>query len=370
MRYKFLIVTFFISYFFFSGFALEKNFVIVIDAGHGGKDPGAIGPALKLKEKNLNLDVALLVGKQIEKNHPDVKVVYTRKTDVFVELTERSKIANKAKSDLFVSIHANSLKRTTSGKETFVQGAETYILGSSNTKENLEVVKRENSVILLEDNYEQKYEGFDPNSIDSYIIFDIMQNQYKEESISFASGIQKEFKSNAKRVDRGVKQAGYLVLLKTGAPSVLVELGYLTNKAEEKYLSSDVGQQKMATSIYNAFLKYKREYDKKMGVFSAHSTSAQEKTNSVKEKQEISTQSSIEGVIYKIQILISSVKLSNGSPKLKSYKDVDFYIDNGIYKYTYGKSTDFNEIEVLRKKISKDFKDAFIVTFKEGKRIK
>ncbi|MBQ6190999.1 MAG: N-acetylmuramoyl-L-alanine amidase [Bacteroidaceae bacterium] len=226
-------------------------YTLVIDAGHGGKDPGAMGN--KAKEKNINLAVALAFGKLVEQNCKDVKVVYTRKTDVFVELNERANIANKAKADLFISIHTNA----TAGK-IGPQGTETYTLGMHRAADNLAVAKRENSVITLENNYEQKYEGFDPNSSESYIIFELMQDKNMESSVKLASLVQKQFRNTAKRVDKGVHQAGFLVLRATSMPSILIELGYINNPSEAAYLTSTVGVNAMAKSIYNAFVAYKK----------------------------------------------------------------------------------------------------------------
>ena len=228
-----------------------QAYTLVIDAGHGGKDPGAIGR--KSKEKNINLAVALAFGKLIEQNCPDVKVVYTRKTDVFVELDERANIANRNKADLFVSIHVNSTA-TKNGP----QGTETYTLGMHRAADNLEVAKRENSVITLESNYEQKYEGFDPKSSESYIIFELMQDKNMEQSVNFAKLVQQQFKSTAGRVNKGVYQAGFLVLRATSMPSALIELGYINNANEETYLCSAAGQSALAKSIYNAFKAYKK----------------------------------------------------------------------------------------------------------------
>ena len=226
-------------------------YTLVIDAGHGGKDPGAMNKAGK--EKNINLAVALALGKLVEKNCPNVKVVYTRKTDVFVELDERANIANRAKADLFISIHTNA----TSAK-VGPRGTETYTLGMHKAAENLAVAKRENSVITLESNYQQKYEGFDPKSSESYIIFELMQDKNMENSVKLAGLIQKQFRTTAGRVDKGVHQAGFLVLRATSMPSVLVELGYLNNPNDAAYLTSTAGVNALAKSIYNAFVAYKK----------------------------------------------------------------------------------------------------------------
>lgn len=231
-----------------------QAYTLVIDAGHGGKDPGALGKTAK--EKNINLAVALALGNIIQRNCPDVKVVYTRKTDTFVELHERANIANRAKADLFISLHANS---TAAGKKgTSIRGTETYTLGMHRASENLEVAKRENTVITLENDYNQKYEGFDPRSSESYIIFELMQDQNMAASVSFAKQIQKQFVQTAGRADRGVHQAGLLVLAQTSMPAVLVELGYINNAQEEQYMSSSAGVEALAKSIFNAFKAYKK----------------------------------------------------------------------------------------------------------------
>ncbi|MBQ7462124.1 MAG: N-acetylmuramoyl-L-alanine amidase [Bacteroidaceae bacterium] len=230
---------------------LAMPYTLVIDAGHGGKDPGAMCNGAK--EKNINLAVALAFGKLVEQNCKDVKVVYTRKTDVFVELNERANIANRNKADLFISIHTNA----TSAK-VGPQGTETYTLGMHRAAENLAVAKRENSVITLEAGYEQKYEGFDPNSIESYIIFEFMADKNMESSVKLADLIQKQFRTTAGRKDKGVHQAGFLVLRATSMPSVLIELGYINNASEAAYLTSTAGVNALAKSIYNAFVAYRK----------------------------------------------------------------------------------------------------------------
>lgn len=226
-------------------------FTLVIDAGHGGKDPGAMSKIGK--EKNINLAVALAFGKLVEQNCKDVKVIYTRKTDTFVELNERANIANRAKADLFISVHTNA-----TAAKVGPQGTETYTLGMHRAADNLAVAKRENSVITLESNYEEKYEGFDPNSSESYIIFELMQDKNMESSVKLAGLIQKQFRNTAKRVDKGVHQAGFLVLRATSMPSVLIELGYINNPNEAAYLTSNAGVNAIAKSIYNAFVAYKK----------------------------------------------------------------------------------------------------------------
>ena len=225
-----------------------QAFTLVIDAGHGGRDGGALGR--KSKEKNINLAVALELGRLVEQNCPDVKVVYTRKTDVFVELTERADIANKAKADLFISIHTNAL-----AKGRISRGTETYTLGMHKAAENLAVAQRENSVITLESDYKTRYEGFDPKSSESYIIFEFMQDKNMEQSVKLAKEVQLQFSSTAGRINKGVYQAGFLVLRETVMPSILVELGYISTPDEENYLSSTAGQKALAKSIYRGFKK-------------------------------------------------------------------------------------------------------------------
>ena len=229
-----------------------KDFVLVIDAGHGGNDPGAVGKISK--EKDINLKVALKVGKLIEDNCKDVKVIYTRKRDVFVTLNRRAQIANEAKADLFISIHTNAV-----AKNKTVKGTSTWTLGLAKSDDNLEVAKRENAVILYEDDYQTHYEGFNPNSAESYIIFEFMQDQYMSQSVRLASLVQNEFKQTGRRIDRGVHQAGFLVLKASAMPSILVELGFISTPEEERYLNTENGVNTLSKSIYQAFLTYKNE---------------------------------------------------------------------------------------------------------------
>lgn len=354
--------------------AKEKSFTVVIDPGHGGRDPGAIGQSAK--EKTINLAVALTLGEMIEKGNKDTRVVYTRKTDKFVELDERANIANRNKADLFISIHTNSVKRGSS-----VKGAETFTLGLARTDENLEVAMRENSAILLEDNYLQKYEGFDPKSSESYIIFEFMQNKHMEQSVGFASYIQKEFVKE-KRANRGVKQGGLLVLRKTSMPAVLVELGFISNREEERFMASSTGQTKLARAVYNAFSQYKSAYDRRGGALNRSDVQSVAAAPSATNEQNVAARNRVVEesgksvdtanagqTVYKIQILASDKKLPANSRELKGYKNVDFFKEKGLYKYTYGESTDFNEMRSLRRKVARDFKDAFIVEFKNGVKV-
>ena len=372
-------------------YAIDSRFVVVIDAGHGGKDTGATRGGYK--EKDINLGVVLALGQLIERNHKDVKVVYTRKSDVFVDLDKRADIANKAKANLFISVHTNS----TAAKSTTVSGADTYILGLARSEENLQVAKRENSVILLEDNYKTKYEGFDPNSPESYIIFEFMTNTFMEQSLQFASFVQSDFRNIAKRVDRGVRQAGFLVLRKTSAPSVLIELGFINNQSEAQFLSTKSGQQSMATAIYSGFRKYKRDFDKKQGKLVVGSTEVEdisfddvkEETITVKNDQnedrisQVSVSEKVRNntassnkkiekdqIEYRVQFLVSPRKLSGNSPALKGLSPVSFYKDGSVYRYTYGSTTNFNEITKIQNQVRLKFKDAFVIRMKNGKRIK
>ena len=329
-----------------SGYAAEPVFTVVIDAGHGGRDPGAVGSIVR--EKVINLSVAKKLGALITANHKDVNVIYTRNTDVFVDLAERADIANRNKADLFISIHTNSLDKNKSN----IKGTETYTLGLARTEENLEVAIRENAVILDEENYLQRYGGFDPNSTESYIMFEFMQNINMEHSVVLASEIQKAFTS-AKRTNRGVRQAGFMVLWLTSMPGVLVELGFLSNRDEERYLNSAEGQNQYARSIYTAFIKYKEQYGPK-----------QITTSPVSPVSPVSSGT----IVYKVQILSSDRQLPANSPLLKGYK-ADWYKDGALYKYTYGESMDIRAIQNIQKQVTKDFKDAFVIKMQDGKRI-
>lgn len=350
--------------------AENKDFVVVIDPGHGGHDPGAIGK--RGKEKNINLNVALKVGQLIQNNCKDVKVLYTRKTDVFIPLDRRAQIANDAKADLFISIHTNSIAR---GKT--VRGAETYTLGLHRTEENLEVAKKENSVILIEDNYEQRYAGFNPNSSESYIIFEFLQDKNMEKSVKLATHIQKQFKNTARRIDKGVHQAGFLVLRATSMPSVLVELGYISTPDEEQYLLSEAGTTTLAKSIYQAFWNYKREHDAPANPNKIQQKDVPDSENRAVEpcpppapKKTYETQNKTSGKpVFKIQILTSDKVIPKGSKKLKGLSPVSYYHEKGLYKYTYGESTDYNKVLRMRRNVTSKFKDAFIIAFKNGEKM-
>lgn len=360
-----------------------KDFVVVIDAGHGGHDPGAIGKISK--EKNINLNVALKVGNLIKKNCDDVKVIYTRSKDVFIPLARRAEIANNAKADLFISIHTNALAKNRTAK-----GASTWTLGLAKSEANLEVAKRENAVILYESDYKTRYAGFNPNSAESYIIFEFMQDKYMEQSVHLASLVQKQFRHNCKRVDRGVHQAGFLVLKASAMPSILIELGFISTPEEERYLNSEVGTATMAKGIYRAFLNYKREHeirltgasktiipaeqDKNDSPKIAQVEEDSEKINSVPKiasKRPIASESTTNDteIMFKIQILTSSKPLIKNDKQLKGLKGVEFYKEKGLYKYTYSASSDYNKVLRAKRSITPQFKDAFIIAFRNGEKI-
>lgn len=355
-----------------TGYGLAKDFVVVIDPGHGGKDVGAVGN--KAKEKDINLGVALKLGDLIDSEYDDIEVVYTRDDDTFISLQERAEIANKAHGDLFISIHTNSVDRRSKNRKT-VHGAATYTLGLHRSDENLAVAKRENSVIELEDDYSVKYQGFDPNSTESYIIFELSQNKHLEQSVDFASLVQNHF-GKAGRKDNGVRQAGFWVLAKTSMPAVLIELDFICNPTQEKYLSSSSGQKELANAIFDAFREYKAASDYyslgnggKMKDDKSHKHKVKD---TVRKKDVKKDDNSYSGIIYKIQFLTSSKKLSGKSAffkKLDSSK-IDSYKENGIYKYTYGATSDKKEAANILKEVRKKHPEAFIVEFKDGKRIK
>ncbi len=454
-----------LSFFTIAAYSAPKKFTVVIDAGHGGHDPGAVGK--KAKEKTINLNTALKLGKLIEQNCADVKVVYTRKTDVFIPLNQRAQIANNAKADLFISIHTNALPK---GK--IVSGAETYTLGMARAGENLEVAKKENSVILMENGYKETYKGFNPNSSESYIIFEFMQDKNMNQSINFAKKIQQQFKK-AGRVDKGVHQAGFLVLRETAMPSVLVELGYISTPQEENFLNTSAGIDKMARSIYNAFISYKSgqktsattsqpapksaapivaesaaveegealdlhpirdashvarnknqtaakanntaknevapvktaekapaktaektpaktaekapakaaektpaKTTEKAPAKTAGNTTAKtdnkvkaENTKAEENKAPAAKAAKSDAPVFKIQILTSPTKLNANDRQFKGLKGVDFYRESSKYKYTYGSSSDYNEILRKKKEITTKFSDCFIIAFRNGEKM-
>ena len=339
--------------------AANKGFTLVIDAGHGGHDAGALGTFSK--EKNIKLNVALAFGRLVESNCPGVKVIYTRKTDVFIPLHQRADIANRNKADLFISIHTNALPK--GAKAT---GLETYTLGMHRASDNFDVAKRENSVILIEKDYKQHYEGFDPSSSESYIMFEFLQDKNMAQSVELAKMVQKRTCAAAARPNKGGKQAGFLVLRETSMPSCLIELGFISTPSEEQFLNSDEGIANMGSGIYQAFCDYLAKYDKSFTVpFKPEFAEMKEEKKEQPQPEEVKD----EAPVFKVQILTSNVKLKSDSRQLKGRDDADFYMDGNIYKYTVGASTNYNEIYRLRKQLLAQFPEAFIIAFKGGQRM-
>ena len=335
--------------------------VVVIDPGHGGRDLGAsFGNA---REKDIVLDIALKLGTKITSAFPNVKLIYTRTDDVFVPLYERAEVANKNKADLFISIHVNSVE------QTYVKGAETYVLGQYLSKDNLEVAKKENSVILLEDDYNTTYEGFDPNSPESYIMFELVQDEYMEQSVMFASDIQDQFRENAHRADRSVKQAGFIVLRRTTMPSVLIEAGFISNKEERKYMLGETGQNELATAIFMAFSEYKKRIEDKSS-FSLKTENRETKENFDRliDQKKADTPKN-ENIQYSVQIASSTRKLRPSGVNFKKEKNVFRKNYGNIYKYFTGSFKTYEEAKTEKERITKKFPDAFVVSFKNDELI-
>ncbi len=374
MRYIFKISLIFV--FVFSGVAntfgqdYSKIDKVVIDAGHGGKDPGTIGA--HSREKDVALAIALKVGKLISENLPDVNVIYTRKTDVFIELYRRAQIANKAKADLFISIHCNS------NNAHKAKGTETWVMGTYRNKKNLEVAKKENSAILLEADYNKNYDNFDPNSPESYISLSLIQSAYHEQSMFLAENVQKQFSNRVHRVDRGVKEAGFLVLVYTAMPSILIETGFLSNPDDEKFLLSEQGQDYIASAIYRAFKTYKysiegnnKEIDSSAVEVSpeiSHNNDNKTEANAVVSHPK-TVESNNKKAYFGVQFSTFYKKLDLKT-SFKEMDDVWYYKQNNAYKYVSGKYTSFSEAMKQMKKIRKGkYKDAFVVAFVDGKRV-
>ncbi len=357
VRYIILLIIFmFISFDFYSN-ELNSNKLrtIVIDPGHGGKDPGTMGTKRYTKyEKDIALSVSLKLGDYISNSFPETKVIYTRKNDVFLELNERTSIANKSNADIFISIHCDGFTNSKA------YGASVFVMGMSKLKANLDVAMRENAAIYLEDNYKQKYDGFDPKSAESYIVFSLMQNTYLDQSLQLAEFVEEQFAYIANRKSRGIKQAPFYVISRTNMPSILVECGFLTNPKEEDYLQTEKGQNQIALSIFEAVKNYK---------LSLESSSTENKlidSNSLNNKIENNLNNN--KVIYKVQIATNLISILNDR-KFEEIK-VEEKIVNGIYKYYVGASIDKNVInEIKTNLINNGFKDAFVVAFYNGKRI-
>lgn len=379
-----------------TAFAANKRFTLVIDPGHGGHDAGARG-AISM-EKNINLTVALRFGKYVEQNMPEVRVIYTRKQDVFIPLHERANIANRANADLFISVHTNALP---AGK--VARGFETYTLGMHRAKDNLDVAMRENSVISMEKDFEQTYEGFDPKSSESYIIFEFIQGKNMERSVDLARMIQRSVCDSGCRPDKGVHQAGFLVLRETSMPSCLIELGFITTPDEERLLNDNAKVDDIAKGIYEAFAKYKNKYDRSVSV-PYRAANRQESTlpkivpDSYKEEAENrrvkkqepvrktraaktddsdrkadtvasqSRNSPKDAPVFKLQIFVGNRNLRKGDAHFKGETEFDSFQEGNLVKYTLGASTNYNEIYRLRKEKMEKFPEAFIIAFKNGEK--
>lgn len=363
--------------------ALQKSYSVkrvVIDAGHGGHDSGCLGGSSK--EKEIALAISLELGKMIQESFPEVKVIYTRKTDVFVELNERAKIANDSKADLFICIHCNSACYRDAKKKKDVcnpdiEGTETWVMGLHKTEANLEVAKRENDVVLLEKDFNKKYDGYDPNSPEANILFSLFQNTYLDQSLQFATLVQDQVKAIGRK-GRGVKQAGFLVLYKTYMPGVLIETGFLSNKSDEKLLLSDKGQQQMAKVIFNAFKKYKA--GKEAGAIDIKDI--EENKVDIKEEPKVEVKPAPntpiekveekigDGIFFTIQFLNSPTAVKAGSSKFKGISDYNEDKINGAFKYMTGRYKTFAEALRNQKNIrAKGFDDAFVVAYRDGKRM-
>jgi N-acetylmuramoyl-L-alanine amidase len=358
---------------------LLDDWVVVIDAGHGGKDPGTVG--LKAKEKDINLAVALRTGQYIKDNLKDVKVIYSRDDDSFIGLAERADVANRNKADIFISIHSNAMndKRFT--------GAETWVLGQSKDEANLQVAMKENSVITFEKDYQAKYEGYDPNSVESFIIFSLMQNTYLKQSTEFASMIQDQLRDRVGRKDRGVKQAGFVVLWRTTMPSVLVELGFLSNAEEEKYLISETGQDYLASAIYRAFRDYKHTIDNRSGLNAngaVHSEPAvpvkEDSTDrpvaEVKKEEtapapvpplmEIKPEMVTDDITFMVQISAMPKNKPMSQSQLKGIEKVTKIEDGERIKYGAGSFSIYEDAVKYRRTLTLGFPDAFVIAVRNG----
>lgn len=384
--------------------AQNKPFLVVLDAGHGGHDAGAVGRPTTNREKDINLAIALKVGKLLQQNCPDVSVLYTRSTDVFVTLSGRADIANKAKADLFVSIHTNAIERSASRRP---MGVQSYTLTLRTAQTNLEVEKRENSVIQFESDGAQKYSFMNPNSPESEIMFELMQDRDMQESVNFAKLAQEEMVKTGGRKDMGVLQANLAVLRLTYMPSVLLEVGFISTPEEELFLMSDEGRSLIAKCIYNAISRYKTLHTGRMSKLEKIDPKAVDKQiveNNVELKEAIDNaavaeepveklveevapvvaepaapvvvlqettpaeQPSNSQPVFKVQFLISPKHLVPGSTQFKGVK-ADSYKEDNVYKYTYGSTTNYNEIVKMKNEISDRFPDAFIVAFKDGQKV-
>ena len=413
MSRKFFVFLLLICCFAVTSFAAKRPFTLVIDAGHGGKDAGA--PGKYSYEKNINLKVALAFGRYVEKNCPDVKVIYTRKTDVFIPLHERAAIANRNKADVFISIHTNSV-----ASKKPISGLETYTMGMRRSGEKLSAAMRENDVILIEDNYQQHYSGFDPRSPESYIMFEVLNDKNMLESVELAKGIQKNVCRTANRPNKGVKQDAFLVLRETSMPACLIELGYITTPSEEAYLNAPSNQEAMGRGIYQAFVEYKarathqpmpvkveepvvpeqsvkeeapvKQEVQEAPVVPAETPEVAVKQDApakqeapVKQEQPVQKETSVKPAqpakadtlktvaaaapVFKVQFLASNTRIKAGDARFKGLEGVDSYQEGGLWKYTVGSTESYAEVRQLRAQVVKVFPQAFIVAFKNGEKM-
>ena len=380
-----------------------RQFTLVIDAGHGGHDAGAKGSFSY--EKNINLKMALAFGRYVEKNCPDVKVIYTRKTDVFVPLHKRADIANKNRADVFISIHTNALP---GGR--IARGMETYTMGMRRSNEKLSAAQRENAVITYESDYKERYEGYDPNSPESAIMFEFIHDKNMAKSVELAKHVQKSVCSTANRPDKGVKQDVFLVLRETSMPACLIELGFITTPDEERLLNDDASIDNIARGIYNAFAKYKndnysgvnvplvapKESDKvslptlipqddadkqknrnaarnaettASKLQSAPSQPRRAAAKTVNAPAGTSKADDADAPVFKVQIMANATKEAKNSPRFKGYDGIDMYEEGGMYKYTIGASTNYNAINRLRASLATEFPGCFIVAFRNGSKM-
>ena len=403
------IVLFLITFFCFAAIATaaNRNFTLVIDAGHGGGDTGAVGGA-GVREKDLTLKFSFAFGRLVEQNCPDVKVIYTRKTDKFVELYKRAEIANKNKADLFISIHINALPKghTARGFQTYTLGKSRRTGKKNGVMENLEVAKRENEVIYLEKDYQQTYHGYDPNSPESDILFEFIQDKNMENSIELAKYMQKYVCQATRRQDMGAHQDNLAVLRLTSMPGCLIELGFISTRDEEQYMNTSLATEQYARGIFNAFIAYKKRFSGGITVPYMAEPKAETKRDpkpevkpesklredvivqeevapqeEMKAQEEVKVDSVVKpaplpevkqvesGPVFKVQILTSPKALKTNDSRFKGVTGISSYRESGMIKYTVGSSEDYNEINQLRKKLLDKFPEAFLIAFKDGKRV-
>ena len=337
-----------------------KSYTVVLDAGHGGKDPGAVGKFSQ--EKDLNLSLVLKVGALLKEQYPDINVVYTRSTDVFIPLQTRADIANKNNADLFISIHTNASENRNS------KGVETFILGTEKAEKNLDVAMRENAVMKLEADYKTTYQGFDPNSIDSYIMFELMQNNFMDQSLQFATQVQQHFVGHLNRSDRGVQQASFWVLLKTACPAILFEMGFISNAEEEKFLNADTTMDMMATALVNAFAVYTHRQEIKKG----ERGEVKSERGEVKGEREVQPEEPAAKpakpakptTYYALQICASRAPLEDSDPKLKGVACESRKVGDW-YKYYAIIDTDRGKVVEKQKELKQLFPDCWISKFEQ-----